>query len=182
MPCCGCCCCCCCGCCYCFCCCCNCFCCCCCCRCCYYCCCCCWCCLLLFLLLLLLLLLFLFLSITVPLLLLLVTVTVTIAAIIDDDLVRLQYNGMKPTLNPASFAWWKDSHTALTVWPLQEKKVAFLLVRNLQLHCTSQRNEYELSRRGEWSWLKKNIFTVIRHYVPVSVSGHIFEHTLNSNL
>lgn len=81
------------------------------------------------------------------------------------------------TLKPASFARWKDSHTARTVWPLEETQVE---------------SKFK-GRRGKLSHTIKPAAVSLRllsylhpspptSYWPVCVAGHVFVHALDSNL
>ena len=79
------------------------------------------------------------------------------------------------TLKPASFDRWKDSHTARTVWPLEEThRCAELDYKAWRLsdpssHGVTSRLPSYRRRSTPTRW-------------PVGVPGHVFVHTLDSDL
>ena len=86
------------------------------------------------------------------------------------------------TLKPASFARWKDSHTARTVWPLQESQSSHEF-------CQNKRPAGKLHTPSDQLLLHYVCFLIcicpfipsLTHW-PVGVSGHIFEDTLDADL
>lgn len=80
------------------------------------------------------------------------------------------------TLKPASFARWKDSHTARTVWPLEDMRAVWKSEGGRRekkkttikaAFCFSSLNRFNHSFVPPW---------------PVCVTGHVLVHTLDAYL